>query len=352
MKVWAFVLLGLAALDARADELAPGAVVSADKRAVYVRVPAGGLEARSVERGALLWRAAEDLRPLFARDGRVLCQRAAEGRLDLVFLDASTGQTLAAAAQPLPAGVSSPLDETLGTRFDLRASADGARVLLVWRFERRPVRGAHFEEEHGEDGDDETEGDEVFRAEGAVSVDIGSARAAAAAVPARPLVPLPAAVEALTRTGELRERPLPMGALLVATRSNGAGLSLARWSAAGQALAPVALPAGVVLQRASADLRHVLVSREIAGAPLAQAHEWTVLALDTGAVAATLRTSVAAAAFEVAGGRVLVALEAWGYRAASQWREEPRRLESLDTNGASAWTQPLRDPAYSGPVAP
>ena len=107
-----------------------------------------------------------------------------------------------------------------------------------------------------------------------------------------------------------------------------------------------------MLQLGSADGRHVLVSRELPDAPLAQAHEWSVIALDTGAVTATLRTSVAAAAFEVAGGRILLALEAWGYRAPSGWRDEPRRLEAFGPTGAAAWTEALRDPAYHGPVAP
>jgi hypothetical protein len=342
------ICLGAAAIG-HAAEIAPGAVVSGDGRTVYLRVPRGALEARSVEQGGVLWRVADDLRPLAAQGGRLLCQRAAgEGRLDLVFLDAASGRPLAATAFALPEGVSSPLDEVLGTRFELRTTADGPGVLLVWRFERRPVRGAHFEEEHGEDGD-EGEGDDVLRAEGAVSVDLAQARASAAAVPEATPTALPPAVQA---TRDLRERPLRAGAFFVATRKTGEALSLQRWNATGAPLAPVALPSGAVLQLGSADGRHVLVSRELPDVPLAQAHEWSVIALDTGALTATLRTSVAAAAFEVAGGRTLLALEAWGYRTPSGWRDEPRRLEAFGPTGAPSWTEALRDPAYHGPVAP
>jgi hypothetical protein len=353
MRLLPAIVISLgAAASGHAAEIAPGAVVSGDGRTVYLRVPRGALEARAVEQGGVLWRTDDDLRPLAAQGGRLLCQRAGlEGRLDLVFLDAATGRPAAATAFTLPPNVSSPLDEVLGTRFDLRAVADGPRVLLVWRFERRPVRGAHFEEEHGEDGD-ASEGDEVVRAEGAVSVDLAQARAIAAPVPAAALAALPPAAETRARSGDLRERPLRVGAFLVATARAGEGLSLERWSAAGQPLPAVPLPAGAVLQQGSADGRHVLVSRELPGAPLAQAHEWSVIALDTGVVAATLRTSVASAAFEVAGGRVLVALAAWGHRAPSGWRDEPRRLEAFGPAGVSAWTEALRDPAYHGPVAP
>jgi hypothetical protein len=346
MRLLPAIVISLGAAGfGHAAEIAPGAVVSGDGRA-FLRVDRGGIEARAVGQGGLLWRVADDLRPLAVEGGRVLCQRAAgEGRLDLVFLDAASGRPLAATTFALPEGVSSPLDEALGTRFDLHALADGPRVLLVWRFERRPVRGVEIEEE--EEGEDEER--ESLTAEGAVSVDLVQARAASAPVPAAVLPALPPAVEA---TRDLRERPLRTGAFFVATRRAGDGLALLRWNATGAALAPVALPNGAVLQLGSADGRHVLVSRELADAPLARAHEWSVIALETGAVTATLRTSVAAAGFEVAAGRVLLALEAWGYRAPSGWRDEPRRLEAFDPAGVAAWTQALRDPAYHGPVAP
>lgn len=341
------VSLGAAVASGHAAEIAPGAVVSGDGRAAYLRAERGGLEARAVGQGNLLWRSAEDLRPLAEQGGRVLCQRAAgAGRLDLVFLDAATGRPLAAATFPLPERVSSPLDQVLGTRFDLGASSEGGRVLLVWRFERRPVRGAHFEEEHGEDGDP-SEGHEVLRAEGAVAVDLAQARATEGALPDAAPAVLPAAVRA--RIGDLRSRPLRVGAFVVAT---GPGPSLERWSAAGEPLAPIPLPSGAVLQLGSADGRHVLVSRELPDAPLVRAHEWSVIALETGGIVATLRTFLAAAAFEVAGGRVLVAQEAWGHRVGADWREEPRRLQAFDAAGVAAWTAPLADPAYRGPVAP
>lgn len=351
MRLLPAIVISLGASLGHAAEIAPGAVVSSDGRTVYLRVPRGGTEARSVERGALLWRTADDLRPLAASGGRVLCQRAGrEGRLDLALLDAATGRPAAEAVFQLPEGVSSPLDETLGTRFDLQATAEGPRVLLAWRFERRPVRGAHFEEEHGEDRDDDVEGDESLRAEGAVAVALETARVTAASADAPR--PLPLAVDQLARAGALLQTPLPVGSSYVTARLLDGRPSLARFTAAGAALPPVPLPEGARVQRGSADGRHVLVSVERPGAPLETAHEWTVIALDTGAVAATLRAPVAASGFQVAGGRVLLALEAWGRRAGDAWRDEPRRLEAKDATGAPVWTEALRDPAYSGPVAP
>jgi hypothetical protein len=349
MRLLPAVVMGVGIAGvAHAAEIAPGAVVSNDGRTVYLRTAAGALQARAVPGGALRWQAA-DLRPLAADGARLLAQRAAgEGRLDLLFLDAASGRTLEERTHALPPRVSSPFDEALGTRFDLRATASGARVLLAWRFDRRPVRGADLEEEEEGEGEE----DEVVSAAGAVSVDLASARVNTATALVAALAALPPAVDARLRRGGLRERPLTVGAYFVATARSGERLSLERWTAAGEPLPPVPLPSGAVLQLGAADGRHVLVSREQPGAPLEQAHEWTVIALDTGAVAATLRTSVAAAPFEVAGGRVLLVLEAWGHRAPGGWRDEPRLLQAFDPHSAAAWTEALRDPAYHGPVAP
>ncbi|MET0556052.1 MAG: hypothetical protein ABW221_23640 [Vicinamibacteria bacterium] len=336
------VLLAAAAAG-RAAEIASGALVSSDGRVVYSRVPPGALEARSPE-GALLWRADDDLRPLADRGGRLLAQRGGpEGRLDLVFLDTATGRRLGEATVALPPRVASPLDERLGTRFDLEANPDGQRTRLVWTFERRPVRGAHFEAEP-RDGE---EGGAVVRLAGALSVDLDAQRAEVV-----PSEPPSVAVQVPATAGALRGRPLRIGTSLVATAGAADRPVLVRWNAAGEALPPVALPAGVVLQCGSADGRHVLLSREISGAPPAKAHEWTVIALETGDVRVTLRTSVAAAPFEVSRGHTLVALEAWGHSTPSGWRDEPRRLQAFGPSGASIWSWPLQDPAYRGPVAP
>jgi hypothetical protein len=344
-RIAALAMILAVAAAGRGAEIAPGALVSTDERVVYSRVPPGALEARSVPSGALLWRADEDLRPLADRGGRLLSQRGGPpGRLDLVFLDTATGRTSAEATVALPPRVASPLDERLGTRFDLKPVPDGPRVRLVWAFAQRPVRGAHFVAEHGDDGE---EGYEVVHASGAVSVDLDAERAEAV-----PLEPPPAAVPALAIAGTLREGPLRIGASLVATADGADRLVLVRWTASGEAVPPVVLPAGVVLHCGSADGRHVLVSRKIPGAPAAEAHEWTVIALDTGDVRATLRAPVAAAPFAVAGGRTLVALAAWEHRAASGWRAEPRRLQAFGPAGVPAWSWPLQDPAYRGPVAP
>ena len=105
----------------------------------------------------------------------------------------------------------------------------------------------------------------------------------------------------------------------------------------------VVLSADVTLQVGSADGRHLLVSREIAGAPLESAHEWTVIALETGAPFATLRTSTAAAGFAAAGSRVLIAHQPWEHRAESGWRSEPRRLEAFDLHERRAGLD-ARDP--------
>lgn len=349
MRILPAVLCGLAAASAALGaEVAPGVVVDERGSAVFLTTPARSLEARDVATGALRWSSVEAVRPLAAAAGRVLVQAdAPAGRLDLVILDAVSGRRLAAEPLPLPEGVSAPIDEVLGTRFDLRAAEpSGTQVRLEWRWEQRPVRGALLED------DDE----DVRRAEGAVTVDLLALRFAATT--ARPLaegpVALPPSIAGPAESGAFRQRPLRVGALFVAVQENRDGsLVLKRWSDTGIPLPDAPLPRGVTLQLGSADGGHVLVSAAAADGAPERGHAWTVISLGTGLPVAAFRAATAAAPFAVGAGRVLVVQQPRGYRAAAGWREDPRRLEVFDmASGTVAWTQPLHDPAYRGPVAP
>jgi hypothetical protein len=348
MRMMAAVLCGLlAAAAAQATEVAPGVAVDEQGPAVFLTSPARRVEAREIASGVPRWSSAEAVRPLAAAAGRVLAQAdGPAGRLDLVILEALSGRRVAAESMPLPEGVAAPLDEVLGTRFEVRVERSGTQVRLEWTFERRPVRGALLE--------DDDEG--VVRARGAVVVDLRDARFAIA--PARPPAegppPLPAPLAAQADAGAFRQRPQRMGGLFVGVQETSAGgLLLKRWHESGAPLPDSNLPPGVVLQMGSADGRHVLVSGLVSGAPADHAHAWTVLSLESGAPVASLLTSTAATPFAVAGGRVLVVHPPMGQRTAAGWQEEPRRVEAFDARtGVPAWKQPVRDPAYHGPFPP
>ena len=347
MRVLPAVLGGLLAATAKeAAEIAPG-IVTDERASVFLTSPDRRLEARHAVTGALVWSSAEAVRPLAATAARVLAQAdSPAGRLDLVLLDAVSGRRVAAEAVPLPEGVTAPIDEVLGTRFDVRVEQAGAQVRIEWRWEQRPVRGALLEDEE----------DEVRRAEGAVTVDMAAARFASTApraVPQGPS-PLPPSLAAEAAAGAFRERPLRIGAFFVATQQNGDGsLWLKRWTDAGVPLPDAPLPREVTLQLGSADGAHVLVSAPTAAGASERGHAWTVLSLGSGAAVAAFHGPTAAAPFAVVAGRVLVVEPARGYRTAAGWREEPRRIEAFDAGtGAVTWTQPVRDLAYRGPVAP
>jgi hypothetical protein len=95
------------------------------------------------------------------------------------------------------------------------------------------------------------------------------------------------------------------------------------------------------------------VSRRIPGAPLAQSHEWIVLALDTGAQVAVLRTDLAAARFAVARGRVLYTEPPGKRREARGFVQWPLTLHAFDAaSGVPAWSRPVRDTAFRGQQAP
>jgi hypothetical protein len=343
MRVLATALFAglLAVAVADASEIATGAVVHGD--AVFLRTP-DGLAAHAATTGARTWSSPEDVRPLAAHGVRLLGQVSAPaGQLRLVVLSTATGQRLAEATIALPEGVSAPLDDTGDTQFRTRVEQSGAQVRLEWRFEFRPMRGIYIE---GDDGS--------RRAEGAVVVDLDAGRATAA--PARPVAgpePLPASLAVQADAGAFRERPLRIGTFYAATQEGPGGVVLKRWTAQAAALPDVAMPAGFRLQMGSATQRHVLLSRVLPGEPLDRSYEWSVIALDLGSPIATLRAPTAAAGFEVAGARVLVAQQALEHRTAAGWQRLSQRLEAFDlASGAPAWVREVRDPSYRGPVAP
>ena len=348
MRVLPAILIGLLAAGAvQAAEVASGVVAEDQGAAVFVTSKARRLEAREIPTGALRWSSAEAVRPLAAAAGRVLAQAGAPaGGLALVILDVLSGRRVGAQTLALPEGVSAPIDEVLGTKFDLRMEQAGPQVRLDWTFEQRPVRGALLED------DDE----EVRREAGAILVDLVAVRftAAAPSPPAQGPAPLPAAVAAEADAGAFQQRPLRVGARLVAVQKTaGGGLILRRWTETGVSLPDTPLPSGVTLQAGSADGRHVLLSSPVPGASTDRAHAWTVVSLDSGLPVASFAAPTATAPFAVAAGRVLAVRPARGYRGAAGWIEEPRRLEAVDAlTGALAWKQPIRDMAYSGPYAP
>jgi hypothetical protein len=348
IRVALSALVLLTAARGGATEIARGAV--AGDGLAFVASADGTLAALDVATGAVRWSSREALRPLAVDGGRLLAHGPAEaGRLRLVFLDAATGANVGEESIALPADVAAPLDDTGETRFLVRLEQAGSRVRLEWTWDFRPMRGV-YEEDGADEGEDA--GARPRRSEGAVEVDLRAGRATAVASRTVSLPALPSALAAEAEAGRFRERPLAMGSLLVATEASRQGLLLKRWRADGAALPDVPLPDDVTLQLGSADGRHVTVSREVGGPP-ESAHEWTVLALDTGARVATLRTSTAAAGFAVAGTRLLVAQQPWEHRTAAGWRAEPRRLEAFDlASGAPAWTREIRDASYRGPVAP
>lgn len=340
------------AVPAGGAELAVGALVDAERGAVYLTLPSGALEARDVVTGALRWSQGTAVRPLAAHGGRLLVQVEDEDEsLRLVVLDAASGARLHEHVRVLPSGVRAWLDERADEIFTLRVQADGPRVRLAWSYERRPPRG--LAEDDGEDID--ADNDARRREDGALSVDLASATFAAE--PARepdPPASLPSPLAREADAGAFRERPFAAGAHFVASQRAATGaLVLRRFTRDGAALEPLPLADGLRPQLASSDGRHLLLSAPRAGSGPERAHDWSVLALDDGTLAARLSTFTAASPFALTAGRVLVVQQPWSWRHDGRWRDEPRRLEVFEaSSGAHLWHAALRDPTYRGPFAP
>jgi hypothetical protein len=344
MRVLPAIVCALTAGVAAAAEVAPGVVVEVQGPSAFVSSVGGQVEALDVLTGAPRWSSAEAARPLAAGAGRLLAQvDAPAGHFDLVILDALSGARVASESVPLPDGVSASIDQVLGTRFEVRVEQTGPQARVDWSWELQPVRGALLDDQGGR------------RGRGAVVVDLAAGRFTAAAPRAEAEGPiaLPAPVAAEADAGMFQERPRRAGPFLVAVQEKPDGLLLKRWTEAGLPLPDAPLPSDGTLQMASADGRHVLVSRPSTVAAGEPVHLWTILAVDTGRPVASIATSTAAAPFALVANRVLIVQPPMGHRAGGTWQEEPRRVEAFDPEaGMLAWKRPIRDMAYHGPFPP
>jgi hypothetical protein len=328
-----------------AGELATGVVVDHQRATVSVMDAQGGIQSLDLS-GRPVWSTKEAARPIAAWGGRVLAQAEdrSPGRLRLVILE--RGRVLRDATLDLPSGAEARIQDLPSSQFRTGAVQTGARVELHWSSERREFQGVVPEHEPA-------------RYEGRVRVDLEAATIEADRQPQpQPSAALPAALAVEAAAGAFRERPRRMGALFVATQElrdgdDAPSLVLRRWSAQGTPLPPTSIPDDVTLQLASDDDQQVLLSRRVPGAPYQQSHQWTVVSLDTGSVAAVLAAPVAAARFALVGGRVLYVQPPARYREASGLVASPLRLRVADAQGGGdTWSRPVRDVAFRGRWVP
>jgi hypothetical protein len=288
-----------------------GVVIDPSGETAYVMGAGGGIDALSLASGAVKWSSRAAAKPLMMADGTLVAQAApgARGELVLVTVDAGGGAAQQRIEVELPAGVRARVQESPSESFRLRAfPGDDGSAIVAWTFAAAPLRGVPSEPEPPSSAA-RASASAAGDTEGAVRLDLAAGRAT-------PLSP-----------AEL------------------------------EALAPEARPsrsaAGGARQLASADLRHTLRSERV-GDPgrWRTPYRWTVLDPE-GATVGTLEAPVSMAPFVVVGSRLFYVAQPSRRRAGEGMVSEPLRLRALDLkSGAEAWTVPVVDPAYRGPLPP
>lgn len=315
-----------ASTDAGSIFLADGVVVAPERARAFVMGAEGTLEALDLASGAVHWSTPGPAKPVAAVGDRLVAQARPEGRgaLDLILLDAERGTRLERVSAPLPADVLADVVDGPGTSFRLRSRRAGAELVLGWRATtagtERAAQGYLPAETDGETpGANLAARDRVRRAAGAVRLDPVSGRTSGVGLAARDATVTPAPA--------LRQLDAETGL---------AGVS----------------PAGA-RQFASADGRHVLVTRALDGEPAWRSHEWSIHERTTGALVGTVQRPHPALAFVVVDGILYSVSPASAVVEDGTVREEARALRAVDlASGNELWTRSVEEVQFRGPFPP
>ncbi len=315
-----------ASADAGSIFLADGVVVAPERARAFVMGAQGTLEALDLASGAVRWSTPGPAKPLAAVGDRLVAQARPEARgaLELILLDAERGTRLERISTPLPTEVLADVVDGPGTSFRLRSRRAGAELVLGWRATTpgadRTARGYLPAETEGESpGAALAARDRVGRLEGSVRLDPVSGRTSEVGLAVRDaaLKPAPALRQLDAETGLT-------------------GVS----------------PAGA-RQFASADGRHVLVTRPLTGEPAWRSHEWSIHERATGTLLGTVRRHEPAVPFVVVGGTLYSVSPASAVVEDGTVREEARALRAVDlASGAELWTRSLEEVRFRGPFPP
>lgn len=315
-----------ASADAGSIFLADGVVVAPERARAFVMGAEGKLEALDLASGAVRWSTPGPAKPLTAVGDRLVAQARPEGRgaLELILLDAERGTRLERVSASLPTDVLADVVDGPGTSFRLRSRRAGAELVLGWRATTTgPDRAAQGYLPAATE--DETPGaalaarDRIGGFEGALRLDPVSGRTSEIGLAARDA--------GLSRAPVLRQLDAETGL---------AGVS----------------PAGA-RQFASADGRHVLVTRPLDGEPSWRSHEWSIHERATGALVGTVQRPHPALAFVVVDAVLYSVSPASAVVEDGTVREEARALRAVDlASGTELWARSIEEVQFRGPFPP
>ena len=293
--------------------LRPGIVIDPTANIAFAMTPEG-IAAIDLVSGAKRWTSNAAAQPLAIADNRLLSQvepRTPSNRLELAVLDTrERGATTVRGVAELPSFVRVAIGQTLEGRFEAEARLVANSVIVGWRFESQPLRGALQEPESG------------------VPVVEAQARAAA------------------QRSAEgALQVDLTTGAISPADASLARRASARRWLLTTGEKISGASPT----QYESADGRHVMASERIADDKTWAKYRWTVFERSTNRRVGEFQTHVAFAPFVVRNS--ILVYETTPYIRAG--REEPAKLRGVNlATGQEAWSVEVRELEYRGPFPP
>lgn len=306
-----------------------GVIIDPREQVVYLMLPEGGIEAVQLGNGKTLWNTKAADKPLAIVQDVLVSQAAApkeENVLKIVALDRKTGDEKVEGQQPLPAGVTPSIDQTLEGTFSARASVSGDDVFATWRFLNRPMSGLPPGAEQGiAPGADETTTDapQAMMAErvgakaGVVQMNLTSGE-----------------------TKSLNIEPPPahfLDAPPNVMESEGAE--------------PLKEVAGE--QYRSADGRHVIGSVQTGEITDFLRYTLSIYDAESAEKVAEVRSHVAILPMVVIDDYVIFETSPYTRRIKGELVDRPLMLRVVDRKSSKPiWSRPIRDTSYQGPLPP
>jgi hypothetical protein len=332
-------------------ELRPGVLIDRTRGAIYVGLPAGGVESLDLQTGRSRWSSPDADLPLALRD-RILVALKEETRpgagLPLVALDVEqNGRQLWSLTAPLPPGVIALVTDTLHRSFRSTARVEGNHVIVSWSYRGAPVQGVARAPGRPQDKL------ELF---GAVRIDLGTGRVVDTQETPGPPAPTVTGLPAqLMESNGLPQPPSRAGNVYAAAvGGRRAPVILKRWNAAtGAALPDVVLVKDGLLAVPSSDSRHVLASERVGkGGPDDPEYRWSVFSQESGLRLAQVRRDVSSSPFFVSDRSIIFESQPHGFLQGTTWVARPLEIVAVSiTNGNSIWSHAIRDLEFRG-VAP
>ena len=310
-------------------QIRDGVIIDPREQVVYLMLPEGGIEAVQLGSGKTLWNTKAADKPLAIVQDVLVSQAAApkeENVLKIVAIDRKTGDEKVEGQQPLPAGVTPSIDQTLDGTFSARASVSGDDVFATWRFLDRPMSGLPPGAEQGiAPGADETTADapQALMAErvgakaGVVQMNLISGETKSLNIEPPPVQILDAPPNVMQDEGA---EPLK--------------------DVAGE-------------QYRSVDGRHVIGS--VQTGEITNFHRYTLSIYDAESAQkiAQIRSHAAILPMVVVDDYVVFESSPYTRRLRGELVDRPLMLNVVDRKSNKAiWSRPIRDTSYQGPLPP